>query len=701
MQQLLIDARQGLVLNIDELAKLDAQTIEDVIDITEQVIDSINLYTSNLSSLDKLSREVSSFVADASSSSSLSSVNLLVKNTMDTVLNAASYSGTSSVGTLNTDAAAYDWTQTYAENTTSSETISSTFGSGLTTMAKWVGKINKTAGQTIGAIAEIITSALFYTDGVTETRYGLAMERSWSGGSNSFLKTLNSGSYTVDFTETTPLDPSSSNSANLYGNLLLGGPPLFNQITDPNNRVTINTFVKDSVFLSLTPGLPKFNGGSFSQSLRSGIFNNTGGTYLNQTEGTEEAMAYLLKNGLDADFAEKDRRYYTFQAKYNQYYSYLETMLNAMWIKLGLGTKEENKFSLFSFFNSDAGTLDYEETLQEKYKSSLGFYVTMSAVSEAVSNQELSVGLESQANTASDQFQRLNYITGMGTDKIGAGRRVLGVANEELKVFDSTMRNIGLSKSGQDGSGNSKFKITDFIKAAGNIATSQDLSSIVQAFSVTNGMRVMYPNLWQSSNYSKNLNFNFNFISPYGDPLSIFQYVYVPFFSLLAFALPRQAAQNGYVSPFFIRGDIPGLFTSDLALISDLTWIRGGDGNLWTKDKLPRSISGSFTITDLYPYLTMVKRLSFLSANPSFTVFLDNMAGLGALYNNGESDSMNKYWKQMINRVSGESNSSVTGELWNDFSQDKRDANTLYATRDRKKVGRTLNMKSVPWMSKI
>ena len=107
--------------------------------------------------------------------------------------------------------------------------------------------------------------------------------------------------------------------------------------------------------------------------------------------------------------------------------------------------------------------------------------------------------------------------------------------------------------------------------AAKNIATNQDLSSIVQAFSVTNGMKVMYPNLWQNSNYSKNLNFNFNFVSPYGDPLSIFQYVYVPFFSLLAFALPRQAAQNGYVSPFFVRADIPGLFTSDLALISDVT----------------------------------------------------------------------------------------------------------------------------------
>ena len=59
----------------------------------------------------------------------------------------------------------------------------------------------------------------------------------------------------------------------------------------------------------------------------------------------------------------------------------------------------------------------------------------------------------------------------------------------------------------------------------------------------------------------------------------------------------------------------------------------------------------------------MVKRLNFLSANPSFTVFLDNMAGLGALYNNGESESLNRYWKQMINRISSEGNATVNNGL--------------------------------------
>jgi len=603
----------------------------------------------------------------------------------------------------------WNWLSTTGADIASSfyDDPSATFGKGLAAVVNLVGE-NSAVGQSINAVGEVISQALFYKDGVTETRYGLAMERSWAGSTNSFLSKLKNGkiimsTYEVSFLQNTPLDPESdSNQPNLYGNMLLGVPPVFSHITDPNNRVIINTFVKDSVFLSLTPGLPKFNGGSFTQGLRSAtksVFKNiTSGnanktiessTYLNQTQSPEEMLAYLLKNGLDPDFAEKDKRYYTFQAKYEEYYSYLETMLNTLWIKMGLGTEGENKFSLYSFFNVSANTENYNGTLKEKYKSSLGFYVNSPSISESISNAEYQSDLASSANAQSDQFQRINYITGMGSDKLGAMRRIPAVIGEEFKAFSRTIGELSGGQSGLKGIWN----------AVKNLTTTQDLSSLVQTFSVTNGMKVMYPNLWAESSYSKNMNFNFNFVSPYGDPLSIFKYVYVPFFSLLAFTLPRQAAENGFVSPLFVRADIPGLFTSDLALISDISWVKGGDNNLWTKDNLPRAISGTFTITDLYPYLAMVKRISFLSANPSYTVFLDNMAGLGALYNS-DRDPLNSYWRQMINRVSGEGNTSVLNELWNDFSSDRRISNSEFARTSSEKLGKTLNPKSIPWLAK-
>jgi hypothetical protein len=111
--------------------------------------------------------------------------------------------------------------------------------------------------------------------------------------------------------------------------MMLGAPLMYTRQTDPNNRTMINTFVKDSVFLSLTPGMPKYNGGAFQQEFLT--FNSTFLTnYLNQTTTPQEMRDYLLKNGIDKLFGEKDRRYYTFQANYEEYYAYLETMLNTL-----------------------------------------------------------------------------------------------------------------------------------------------------------------------------------------------------------------------------------------------------------------------------------------------------------------------------------------------------------------------------------
>ena len=42
--------------------------------------------------------------------------------------------------------------------------------------------------------------------------------------------------------------------------------------------------------------------------------------------------------------------------------------------------------------------------------------------------------------------------------------------------------------------------------------------------------------------------------------------------------------------------------TTDLGLISDISWTKGGSQNLWTKDGLPRAIDVSLSISDLYPF---------------------------------------------------------------------------------------------------
>jgi hypothetical protein len=236
---------------------------------------------------------------------------------------------------------------------------------------------------------------------------------------------------------------------------------------------------------------------------------------------------------------------------------------------MGLSTTESGKFNIFSFFS---GTTN--DTLISKYNSSLGFYVNpVGDISEAISSNTFSSGLEQDANAASSQYQQLNYVTGMGT--AGRGRnlnRQVGIAGTQLATLGNVIKtNFSFSNGGRTGVLGFATGVTNLVKSVVNFANTQDISAVVQQFQVTNGMKVQYPQLWENSNYVKNMSFTFNFTSPYGDPLSIFQYVYVPFFSLLAMAMPRQAAENGLVSPFFVRADIPGWITSDLALITDIT----------------------------------------------------------------------------------------------------------------------------------
>jgi hypothetical protein len=553
-------------------------------------------------------------------------------------------------------------------------------------------------------VASLLTSIFpNYRDGVSETDFGSKMESSWIGTPNSFLNNLSSVG--VNLMGTTPLDPGTgSNPSGLYGNIMLGAPLTYTRVTDPNNRSMINTFVKDSTFLSLTPGLPKYNGGAFEQtivgqavSIFSGNGINRPSTIFNQTDTPDEMVEYLKRNGITSYFADRDKRYYTFRADYEQYFAYLETMLNTLWVKMGLGTAEDGSLNIFSFFNPSSNASDYDSTLRDQYRSSIGFFVNPGgSVSEGLSNQTISSDLASQANNRSDDFQRINYITGMGTSNDARNiMRQVGIAGTQLGTLGSI---LGQFSTG----GESIFSIKGIANLASSVVSfsnSQDVSALVQQFAVTNGMKVIYPEYWNNSSYFKNMTFNFNFVSPYGDPLSIFQYVYVPFFSLLAFAMPRQAAENGLVSPFLVRADMPGIITSDLAMITQIDWVKGGSAGLFTKDKLPRSISGSFTVQDMYPYLSATKRLSFLSANPSFTVFLDNMAGLRALYNDSSDDPYEDYWKKMLNRVNGERDENG---LWNSFSQDKRAENGKYVTTyKRQPLGKTISKKAAPWLSKI
>lgn len=562
--------------------------------------------------------------------------------------------------------------------------------------------------RTISQITQIISQNLQdYKDGVSETSFGAKMEDSWYSDSKSSFLTYfknRNANYKINILNSTPLD-SGSERDSIYGSLILGTPFLFNKNSDVDNRVMINTFVKDGKILSLTPGMPEYHGTSYD------ILGKSTSSLLNQTKEPSAMMSYLLKNGLDKDFSNKDKRYYTFKANYDLYFSYLETMLNVIWVKMGLAKNGES-FNLFSFFNiKNSNSIDPtgRNELKSQYNSSIGFFTNVvGGLSESIDNSRSGFGSElaSNANSLSDEYQRLNFIHGMGTGSALhsvaniAGRNITAVSNVG-EFLSKTFINASRTWSNSDKSNLIKSGLALIKTAAAGVfdigaaSTTQDLGSLIQQFTTSNGMKLKYPDLWSDSDYSKNINFDLSFISPYGDPLSIFKYVYVPFCAILCFAMPRQAAENGYVSPFFVRADVPGLFTSDLAMISSLTWTKGGANRLFTKDGLPRAIDCSVSLMDLYPFLAMTKRLSYLSANPSYAVFLDNLSGMMSLNDNRTDDGLNSYFDNLINRVNGESEKGTN--MWNKFNSTKSSVVKNISDNRRNSISGNTDPYSIPW----
>lgn len=542
-----------------------------------------------------------------------------------------------------------------------------------------------TIGKALNLLAANIGNN--YIDGVTETSFGRLMESSWSKDqSRGFLSLVGKR---IIFANTTPLD-SGSDMSNLYGNMILGVPPVFTNITDPKNRTLSNTYLKDLRFVSITPGFPQYRG---SNALSSGRNDQ-----LQQTTNANSQLEYLLKNGLDKDSLSKDRRYYTFKPAYEEYYSYLETMQNALWIKMGLSETVNGTHSIFTYFDNPT---DSSATLKSQYYSPIGFATSEVAYTESMSNNQTSIGDEyaNKVNYASQEYQKLNYLTGMGTGSNLANARAKVAKSatmvQGIKTFISQTASNTINALSSEGGLLSKVlkvasgAITDLMK----FNATDDAGADIQQIATTNGMQIVYPELWASSALQRSCNITLKFVSPYGDPESIFHYIMAPLAAILCFAMPRQADANGFVSPFFIRADVPGVFTSDLAMIANIQITRGGSDNIWTKDGLPREVEVSFDIYDLYNYLAITKRLSFLSANPSYTTWLDSLAGLHAINTNETDNALNDYWKAMLNRVSG--TDPIANGLYNKYNNSEKYNHTAYISGNRKaRVGRGSNTKS-------
>lgn len=402
---------------------------------------------------------------------------------------------------------------------------------------------------------------------------------------------------------------------------VLGMPHQFTEVADPRiesvdgvgspdefGRVYAEKIVSHIPLLLMTPGIPVFMAG-FSEDQKSTIMTILG---IGEGDETGDSLKDLL--------GDVTGKYYSLKFSYVEYFKYVDAMLVSAATFLDIGNIKIDGTPLSSgnwlYRTSSMGN---EEGIgggifgHEKLSNFLGPYAGCIAfyadggtsVDESFGNTTTESQLASGLNSISDQAREVNFFAG----NVGSH---LGLSINSLTGGDDVGQQVDSLKS----------KI-DSLMGGGSI-----LSTILnKATTILAGGRLIFPEIWADSSFSRSYSCSMKLVSPSGDKLSIFLNILVPLYHLLAFTLPRQAMQQAYFSPFLVRAYYRGLFNVDMGIIPGLSVTKGEEGE-WSIDGIPTVCNISFEIKDLYDGLYMSKESAL-----SYNGIISNIAELDYIAN--------------------------------------------------------------------
>ena len=325
-------------------------------------------------------------------------------------------------------------------------------------------------------------------------------------------------------------------------------------------------------------------------------------------------------------------RMYSASYAYNQYYSYLNAMLTAVSVFLGIGEEEIKLAGDTERVRLKNANWEKETntSFSEAYlaKQNLIFYIdSIDTIHESFSNGTKSSMLAGIVNGYSDTAQELSFLFGSGNSNLADTLRnsVQSAANSIGSGLSTTLTNIGGSIIGSIG---------------------DSIGSIVD------GGKIVFPEMWSDSSFDRSYSIDIKLRSPDSDSMSIFMNVLKPYCKILALTLPHMIEDkvNTYRTPFLVKAYCKGLFNIDLGMITGLSVTKGATC-CWNDDGLPTQIDLSIDIKDLYSSLSMtgyvddadnssnvftrigvvgksVAQTANIVNNTAYMDFLANMAGL-------------------------------------------------------------------------
>ena len=316
--------------------------------------------------------------------------------------------------------------------------------------------------------------------------------------------------------------------------------------------------------------------------------------------------AAISNSSIDEETA-NPHRYYSFALDHASYNAYVNTLCWTCAMNLGLNVTQyegvgninsvafsENRFMNRGITDNVDGVYNFSQkfTSKLKYTGAIAFYVNSDAqVSESISTSTGQSQLAEKVNGISDLAREIQFV-------LGTNGKIADVAASMGKTSGGALQAAvsGLS-SAFTGSGS-------LLNSIG-----ESIGTIIA------GGKLIFPEIWQDTQFTRSYTINLKLVSPDNDDLSIYHNILVPLMHLLALALPRGTGTNSYMSPFLIRAAYKSFMNIDMGIVTGLSINRGSEG-CWNRHGIPTSVDVSLDLKDLYPVMNLARYPSFASMMP-------------------------------------------------------------------------------------
>lgn len=307
---------------------------------------------------------------------------------------------------------------------------------------------------------------------------------------------------------------------------------------------------------------------------------------------------------MEETLTSKPIKYYGLKPMWDKYYrDFVDPMLSAVATFMNLRD--------VPYFGEDLGGWAWENNLPNElnifsaYRGGVAFYLNAdSSFSEGFNNSSAPSALLSKVNSLSDIGREINFIMGSRGEGTAMG-----------KIHD-----IGKDIGASAGETTQKMMPEGLL---GSLASGIS-STVIQ------GGKLMFPEIWSDSSYSRDYNINIKLVSPDNDDYSIFLNILVPLVHIISLVAPHNVDVNGYISPFIVRVFYKGVFSCPMGLIQSVSFTKGGEGN-WSQSGLPTVVDVSISVKELYSTMSIGQSSTGMEVNTSQMDYLANLCGINIM----------------------------------------------------------------------